>query len=221
MSALTPEREKLRDAIDNQRAAQQSLDEARRAQHVATERWSAANARSGNITRQIEALEEAPPDSGDDLMVASLAKGGDLATLDRPISVADELRAQLEASEDESAKWRRAQLVAEQAIEFRRQALDLAERYVDNAARAVADVELNVDALIAESEAARQAVLMQSAALFAARRALPDGSAKRRAISDFLAQSWCAPNAIERASGGERLAEWFTALTRDPTAKAS
>jgi hypothetical protein len=220
MSALSPEREKLRDAIAAQTAAQQSLDEAKTAARHAQSQWSAANERSGALSRQIADIEENADDSTDDL-VASLAKGGDIAVLDKPTSIIDELRAQLEASEDESAKWRRAQLVAEQAIEFRRQALDLAERYVDNAARAVVDAELNVDALLEAAEAARQAVLRESAALFSARRVLPDGSAKRQAIADFLAQSWCAPNAIERASGGEDLRQWFEALMRDPTAKAS
>lgn len=215
---VSAERGRLREAIADQQAAERVLEEAQRAATNARERWSAVSARIGEINAEIEDAQEHAENSSDDV-ISALAVGGDV--LDKPRARIDELRAALDASEIESAKWRHAINLAEQAIEARRNAVDVAQDRVAEAARRVAESELNVSALIARAEAARQATLVATATLNSVRAMLPHASVGRQAIESFMAQPWCAPISVERASGGENYHDWFDALRADADAKMS
>lgn len=207
------ERARLRDAIEAQSHAQQAVDEARRAARNATQRWSDANQKVGALTAEIEESEDAP--SSSDRFIADLA--GDAATvLESPIT---ELRKQRDSAEAESAVWAAGRNVAEEAVEARERALDLARYRVEEAARRVADIELDVAALLARAETGRQATLAASAELMTVMRLLPQASLGRQAIASFMQQPWHSPNAVERASGGENYREWFDALKGDADAK--
>ena len=91
-----------------------------------------------------------------------------------------------------SAVWHVAGKTAEQAIEARRHALDLARHRVADAARCVADSELNVAALLASAEAARQKALSELATLSMVMRLLPQASPRRQAVESY-------PKALVRA----------------------
>lgn len=209
----SPERQRLAEAIEAQTRAHQAVDEARRAAHHTQSKWSAANQKVGALTAQIEEAEEAP--SSSDRFIAELAGGLDVVVENH----VDELRKARDKAEIESAVCNAARSTSEEAIEARMAALDLARSRVDAAARIVADAELRIDALLARAETARQATLVATAELMTVMRLLPQASMRRREIESFLQIGWCAPNMIERVSGGVELREWFAKLCADASAK--
>ncbi|MBG0796649.1 hypothetical protein IYX23_02920 [Methylocystis sp. L43] len=210
------ERQCLRQEIESQTFAERALDEAKRAAHHAETKWSDAAGKVGALERAIEEAEQDAPGSTD-AFIASLAGGLDVIT-ESPV---DELRKQLDEAEVEIAVWRAARKSAEEAIEARLIALDMSKHRVADAARRVAAAEIDVTPMLARAETARQAVLSESATLIAVAHMLPHASLGRQAIESFLQQPWCSPNSIERAPGGERHREWFSALCGDADAKMS
>lgn len=219
--STSPERQKLREAQLDVQHAEHVVDEARRAAHHAQTKWSACNSAVAAIEREIAEIEEderTSPSSSSDRFIAELASGGDVATLEKPPRL-DELRAQLADAERESNLWFAARKTAEEAVESRQRALDMARDRVADAARIVADKEVDVAALLASAEAARQATLSELATLTAVAKMLPQASLGRQAIESFLAQGWCAPIAIERAPCDARYGDWFDKLRADASAK--
>lgn len=183
------ERQKLSDAIEAQTLASQRLDEAQVAAANARSKWSAANSNVGVISAQIEEGEENAEDSSD-AFVSSLASGADLSVLDKPKTHLDDLRAQLAEAEGESARWRDALKTAEEAVEVRRKALDMAAFFVDSAARAVMSAEVNFAALLSATEALRSELLDAQARLAALARVMDNQSDARKTIVNFLSDGW-------------------------------
>lgn len=210
------ERQCLRQEIESQTFAERALDEAKRAASHAQSKWSDAAGKVGALERAIEEAEQDAPGSSD-AFIASLADGLDVIT-ESPV---DGLRKQLDEAEVEIAVWRAARKSAEEAIEARLIALDMSKHRVADAARRVAAAEIDVVPLLARAEAARQAVLGESATLMAVMRMLPMGSIARQSVESFLQQPWHSPNSIERAPGGETYRAWFDALCGDASAKLS
>ncbi|MBG0795859.1 hypothetical protein IYY11_21090 [Methylocystis sp. H62] len=207
------ERARLREAVEAAKDAQQAVDEARRAQHNATQRWSDANSKVAALTRALEEAEDAPPDR----FITELA--GDVATLlENPT---DELRKARDDAQAESAIWATGRTIAEESVMARERALDLARSRVDEAARRVAEIELDVAAMLARAEAARQATLHESAELMTVMRMLPQSSMRRHEIELFMQRGWHSPNAVERAAGSEAHRKWFAALCADAGATMS
>jgi hypothetical protein len=210
---ISNERARLREAQIEFQNAEQIVEEARRASAHASAKWSASNSTVGELTRQLEDAEEDAPASSD-RFIADLAAGGDVIETSR----VEEIRKALDTAEIESSVWRAARKTAEQAVEARQRACDTSRDRVADAARKVAHSELNIAAMIASAEAARQAVLSESATLRTVARMLPQASLGRQAIESFLQQPWIAPVAIERAPHDVRYGEWFDALKSDATA---
>jgi hypothetical protein len=205
------ERALLRATIDEQAFAQNSLDEARRASAHATAKWSECNSMVGELTRQLADAEEEESASSSDRFIAELAGGGDVIETSR----VDELRKALADGERESDLWRSARKTSEQAVESRLHALDMARDRVERAARAVADKEVDVSALLASAEVARQKVLGELSTLALVAKMLPQASIGRQSIESFMARGWCAPQHIENAAHDERFSDWFDALKVD------
>ena len=136
----------------------------------------------GEINIEIADAEERAKNSTDDV-ISSLASGGDVETLEKTVNM---LRMELEAAELESAKWRHAIDLAEQAIESRRNAVDLAAHFVDIAARRVVGAEVNTAALLCAAEALRSELLDAQAKLAAIARAMVHGDEQRRTVDNFV-----------------------------------
>ncbi len=210
MNAQSSKREKLAAAIENQRAAQQSLDEARRAQQNATQRWFAAGARVTSLQEQIADFEQSPQSSSDRL-IADLAGGLDVLVE----SSIDDLRKQLDAAQAEVAVWDSARRTSEEAIESRRQALDLAEHYVDSAARRVVGVEVNVAALLAATEGLRNELLDMQARIAAIAGAVDHASDLRKRLDSFLSDSWLIDRPWRDRPAAQLIKSMLAELKRD------
>jgi predicted nucleic acid-binding Zn-ribbon protein len=215
MSSTTPERARLREAQIEFQNAEQIVEEARRALAHASAKWSACNSTVGELTRQLEDAEQDESASSSDRLIATLAGGIDC--LDAT-SLVDELRKALDAAEIEVSVWRAARKTAEQAVESRLHALDTSRDRVNAAARRVADSELNIAAMIASAEAARQKTLSELSTLSLVAKMLPQASIGRQSVESFMAQGWCSPNSIERAPHDVRLSDWFDNLRIDASA---
>ncbi|MGD9544333.1 MAG: hypothetical protein AB7F41_04890 [Methylocystis sp.] len=217
MTTTSNERQRLRDAIAAQANARQSLDEATRALANAQSKWQASNQRAGLIIREIEEIE-AEPDTAADALIAGLANGADLATLDRPKARIDELRAQLNEAEEQSARWRQTIKLAETTIADRRQAVELAGHYVDGAARGVVAVEADIDGLMREAEAARANILDVQAKLAALASSMDHSAEKRRTIDNYLVDSWLRDSPWRDRPAGQPIRDAFTRLKSDADA---
>lgn len=216
MAAQNPssEREVLREAIDAQRAAQQSLEEAETAERNARDRWLAAGRAASALEEKIAELEARPASA--DALVAALASGGDVGTLQRPTEA---LREQLAVAEQEVARWRHAREIAEQAVEARRNAADWAATRVDSAARAVVSAEANVSALLCVVEAERVAMLDRLAQL-AALANVVDGD-DRRQLDRFVNNTgWLSDARLGVRPAAQGIKTAFDALRADATAPA-
>jgi chromosome segregation ATPase len=207
---LSPEREKLATAIERQRDAQASLDEARRAQQTATQRWFAASARVTSIQQEIADFEQSPQSSSDRL-IADLAGGLDVL-VESPIA---DLRKQLDAAQAEVAVWDAARGTAEQAIESRRQALDLAEHYVDSAARRVVGAEVNVAALLSACAALRDEVLDAQSRIAAIAASVDHASDLRKRLDAFLSEGWLLDRPWRDRPAAQPIKSMFAALKAD------
>jgi chromosome segregation ATPase len=216
--ATSNERQRLRDAIESHRIAQQRLEEAEIAARKAQERWSEANERGGSISRQVESLEAGPADSTDDL-IAGLAGGADLDLLDKPKNDIDELRKQLEAAEEESDRWLHAMKTAEGAIADRKQALDLAAHYVDGDARKVVAAEIDVAEMMREAEAARAAILDVQARLAAIASSMNHMNEKRRQLDNYVNDvGWLIDSPWRNRRAAQGVKDAFAKLKSDADA---
>ncbi len=212
----TPEREKLRAAIENANAAQRLLEEAQVARANASERWSASNQKVGAIEREIEEAKEAPTDSSGDGFIASLAVGGDVAVLDKTKTNLDELHARLEDAERESHRWHEAIILAEQAVESRQRAYELAQHYVDRAAGDVVAKEVNVAALLCHAEGLRNQILDAQSRLAAIARAMDHHSEQRRAVDNFCADiGWLIDTPWRDRPAAQPVRDMLNALKAD------
>jgi hypothetical protein len=216
MSA-NPEREKLREKIAAANEAQRLLDEAQVASAKAQSRWAACAERAAQVAAELKEAEERSH-SGDDGFIASLASD-DVATLEKPPLV-DELRARLEAAEAETAKWRQAMRRAEEAIEARRHALDMATGFVDFAARKVASAELRDDlglqALRSHAEDLRAQLLDANARLLAVSNALELQDPQRAALEHFANDvGWLIDARLSGRPAAQPVKELFAALRKD------
>lgn len=212
----SPERRRLAQAIEDTTNAQRLLDEARAARQNAQAKWSDANSRIGEINVEIEAAEEHAEGSTDDV-IASLAGGGDV--LDKPRTRIDELRAQLGNAERESAKWRHAIDLSEQAAEARQHALDMAEHFVDGAARKVVAVEVNVAAMLCVCEGLRSELLNSQAKLAAVAGSMEHGAEQRRTIDNFVNDvGWLVDASWRDRPAAQPIKDAFAALKVDASA---
>lgn len=211
MSANSSEREKLRSAIADQQAAQHALEEAQRAASNARERWFAASRKADQLAAQIEEVAEQPPDK----FIEALA--GDLATIiDSPVAA---LRKQLEAAEAELTVWGAARSVAEDAIEARRKALDLAQYFVDTAARRVVEAETNIAAALCACEALRSELLDSQARIAAIAGSVEHTGDLRKRLDAFLTDSWLIDAPWRNRPAEQQVKDAFAALKADADAK--
>lgn len=214
-----PERQKLASAIAAQAAAEQSLDEARRALAHAEAKWSASAERAGSISRQIEEIEEVGAETSSDSLISSLARGDDLDVLDRPKARLDELRSRLAEAEEESARWRQVMKVAEATITDRKQALDLAGHFVDGDARKVIAAEVDLSDLMRDAESARGAVLDAQARLAAFASSMDHSNEKRRQIDNYLCDGWLRDSPWRERPAAQSIKDMFDALKQNADAK--
>jgi DNA repair exonuclease SbcCD ATPase subunit len=217
----SPERQKLRDAIEKQHAAQATLDEAKVARANAQDRWSAANEKIGEIEKEIADLEEQAEHSSDDL-ISSLASGADLAVLDRPKGRIDELRSRLAEAEHRSQQWSTALRAAEEAIEARQRAVEQAAFFTESAARAVMSAEVNAAAMLCNLESARNMVLDLQAKLSAIANTMDHQSEQRKAIDRVVNDTaWLADSHEVRRDrpAAQSIRSMFDALKQNADAK--
>lgn len=209
------ERQKLRDTIEAQTNASHKLDEAQIARTNAQSRWSAANSKVGEIVSQIEEAEGHAEGSSDSL-ISSLASGADLAVLDKPRTLLDELRAQLAEAENESARWRDALKTAEEAVEVRKRALDMAAFYVDSAAKAVVGAELNIASMLCAAEALRDQLLNHQAKLAALSNTLDFHDPQRQTIDNFVNDvGWLLDSPWRNRPAAQPIKDMFDRLKGD------
>jgi chromosome segregation ATPase len=219
MKTSSPEREKLAHAIAATRAAEQSLDEARRALAHAEAKWSASAERAGSISRQIEEIEEVGAETSSGSLISSLARGDDLDVLDKSKNDLAQLRARLAEAEEESARWRQVMKVAEATIADRKQALDLAAHYVDGDARKVIAAEVDISDLMRDAESARAAVLDAQARLAALAASMDHSNEKRRQIDNFVNDiGWLRDSPWRDRPAATQIKTMFDALKRDASA---
>jgi chromosome segregation ATPase len=213
----THERQKLRDAIEKQRVAEQSLDEAKIARANAQDRWSAANAKIGELEAQIADLEEQAEHSPDAL-IANLAAGADVDVIDRPQNAVAELRVELQAAEHRSAQWSAAVRTAEEAVEARTKALELAQFYTETAARKVMATEVNATALLCHLESLRVQVLDTQCKLAALANAMTHEAEQRRTIDNALVDDWLRDSPWRDRPAAQSIKDAFARLKTDASA---
>ncbi|MBG0800786.1 hypothetical protein IYW40_04665 [Methylocystis sp. H4A] len=205
------ERARLRDAIADQTRAQEALEEAQRAAANARDRFFAASRKADQLAAQIEETAQQPPDK----FIEALA--GDLdVIIDSPVA---ELRKELEAAEAQLTVWGAARTVAEDAIETRRKALDLAQYFVDGAARRVVEAETNVAAALCACEALRSELLDSQSRIAAIAGSVDCASEQRKRLDAFLTDSWLIDAPWRNRPAGQQVKDAFAALKNDAAAK--
>ncbi|CAJ0869600.1 hypothetical protein AMST5_02152 [freshwater sediment metagenome] len=218
MDNLSPERRRaLAEAIDAEALARSNLADAKAAVARASEGSLNASMKGNALAKALDEIEIAKTNDGD-AVIRSILNGGNIGELVRP---ADELRQKIAEAEREATQWRAARKKAEEAIVARRDALGWAVERTARAAAAVIEAEADVEALLAEANAAQSVVLTKRAELLALARALPEGCAKRKEIDAFLARPWLEvefsgswPNLPEAIS----ITAWRDALRSDAQA---
>lgn len=217
VTSSTPPRSAARNAlaaaIDGATKARSALEECEAASLAATRKEIGAEDKLAALRESIG--EPASPDG----LIRALAAG--TVHIDDVAAPEDEVRANINAAEREIETWRRVRELARSQIPAREEALQKAERRVEQAAREVVSSEADLARLITETEEMQAAVVERRLALLHLASIMPDGP-DRTALCDLLARPWLR----EEITGGwqwneatkARLAA-FEALKHDANAE--
>ena len=205
-------REALAAAIDDEAVARKNLDDARSAAEKARGLVWAAEDRLAALR---EDAAQAQPAGA---LIASLAAGNaDIAELERPQV---ETSAKLEGAEQEVSAWRRAREAADNEIAPREKALQKAQRRIKDAVEEVMRT-VDIDAIIARAERARDTLIAERCRLAQICEALPWFSEERKAVESFLSHPFLAHEAGDGWKDHAAVEPWraaVDALHRDPDA---